>query len=127
LMSNDTQWANALTDPSSHVDKTYHVQVRGQPDDAMLARLAVGVTDATSGEELRAKRLSVVRVGSRSTCWLEVVLDEGKNRQIRRLLEAESLEVLRLVRIAIGLLALGTHEKGSWLLLKPAEIESLRP
>jgi len=61
---------------------------------------------------LRAKRVSLLREGERN-CWLEIVLDEGKNRQIRRMLEHCGVEVLRLVRVAIGALALGELAKGT--------------
>jgi len=126
LLTNDTRWGDAIVSPSSHVEKTYHVQVRGQPDAPTLARLAAGVVEPATGERLDVKRLSLLRVGSRSSCWLEVVLDEGKNRHIRRLLAVEGLETLRLIRIAIGPLALGTLVKGAWRHLAPDEVESLR-
>jgi 23S rRNA pseudouridine2605 synthase len=63
------------------------------------------------GELLRAKRANVLRTGERNS-WLEIVLDEGKNRQIRRMLEHSGVEVLRVVRVAIGPLALGELAKG---------------
>ena len=126
LLSNDTRWAAQLLDPASHVDKTYHVQVRGLVDASTVARVAAGVVDQRSGEALSVKRASLLRVGSRSSAWLEIVLDEGKNRHIRRLLAELDLEVLRLVRVAIGALALGTLAKGEWRLLTPDEVEALR-
>lgn len=126
LLTNDTQWGARLTDPASHVDKTYHVQVRAQPDDALLARLSGEVIERETGERLTARRVALLRMGSRSSAWLEVVLDEGKNRQIRRLLATEGIEVLRLVRVAIGSLALGTLEKGEWRHLTPTEVSVLR-
>ena len=126
LLTNDTRWAARLLAPESHVDKTYHVQVRGQMDDAAVARVAAGVVDDGTGEPLGVKRASLLRVGSRSTAWLEIVLDEGKNRHIRRLLAAFDIEVLRLVRVAIGPLALGTLAKGAWRMLTPREVQALR-
>lgn len=109
LMTNDTRWANGLLDPASHVDKTYHVQIGAVPDEAMLARFREGV--AVDGELLTASSIDVLRSGGR-TAWLEIVLDEGRNRQIRRLLGAFDIEVLRLVRVAIGGLLLGELAKG---------------
>ena len=126
LLTNDTRWADAIVGPASHVHKTYHVQVRGQPDAATLARLAAGVVDPATGEQLDVVRLALLRVGSRSSCWLEIVLDEGKNRHIRRLLAVEGLETLRLVRIAIGPLQLGTLAKGAWRHVSPDEVEALQ-
>ncbi|MGX8010177.1 pseudouridine synthase [Mesorhizobium sp. ORM8.1] len=109
LMTNDTRWANALLDPASHVAKTYHVQIASVPDETMLAQFRKGV-DA-DGELLTASSIELLRSGGR-TAWLEIVLDEGRNRQIRRLLGAFDIEVLRLVRVAIGGLQLGELAKG---------------
>lgn len=125
LLTNDTRWAAQLTDPASHVDKTYHVQVAGLPDAARTERLQAGVRDPETGERLSAKRITLLREGSRSSHWLEIVLDEGRNRQIRRLLAAEGLETKRLVRVAIGALALGTLAKGAWRPLTPDEVRAL--
>ena len=114
LLTNDTRWADALLSPESHVDKTYHVQVRGENLDTVVERVAPGV-----------KRVEPLRTGSRSTAWFTIVLDEGKNRQIRRLFEPLDLEVLRLVRVAIGPLPLGDLAKGEWRRLTPAEVKAL--
>jgi 23S rRNA pseudouridine2605 synthase len=122
LFTNDTRWAQRLLDPASHVDKTYHVQVDRHPDDALLARLRDGVDDA--GERLAAKAVRPLRAGSR-TAWLEVVLDEGRNRHIRRMLAALDVEVLRLVRVAVGPLRLGDLAKGAWRELTTEEVEML--
>jgi 23S rRNA pseudouridine2605 synthase len=85
--------------------------VRGAADKAVLKSLTSGVK-ASDGEFLCAKRARVVRHGDRNA-WLEIVLDEGKNRHIRRMMETLGLEVLRLVRIAVGPLTLGELQKGS--------------
>ena len=125
LLTNDTRWSSQVLDPASHVDKTYHVQVRGLIDAATVARLAEGIVEQSSGEHLSVKGVTVLRLGSRSSSWLAVVLDEGKNRQIRRLLDARGIEVLRLVRVAIGPLALGTLPKGQWRRLTAREVAML--
>ncbi|MCE5232499.1 MAG: pseudouridine synthase [Mizugakiibacter sp.] len=122
LMSNDTAWAAAITDPRTHLDKTYHVQVAGVPDSDALARMRSGVV--ADGERLAAKRVALLRAGSRNA-WLEVVLDEGRNRQIRRLLQVLGFETLRLVRVAIGPLELGELGKGAWRPLSAAEVAAL--
>ncbi|WP_191091441.1 pseudouridine synthase [Xanthomonas sacchari] len=124
LFSNDPQWAARVTDPGSGPDKTYHVQVDAVPDAALLARMCAGVVD--DGEPLRAKQARLLRQGERHA-WLEVVLDEGRNRQIRRLLAALGLDVLRLVRVAIGDLVLGDLGKGAWRELSAAEVTALAP
>ena len=122
LFSNDTGWASRITGPATGPDKTYHVQVGGQPDSAVLAALMAGVE--AEGEHLAARSARVLRLGSRNA-WLEIVLDEGRNRQIRRLLAAFQLPVLRLVRVAIGELAIGGLGKGEWRELSRAEAEAL--
>ena len=124
LFSNDPQWAAAILDPASGPDKTYHVQVDRLPGEALLAALQQGVSDG--GEPLRAKSAMLLRHGARNA-WLEIVLDEGRNRQIRRLLEAFVVGVLRLVRVAVGGVALGAVGKGEWRMLEPAERDGLAP
>ena len=122
LFTNDTAFADRLTDPARHLDKTYHVQIDRHPDDALLARFEAGIVDR--GERLALKRAGVLRAGER-TAWLEVVLDEGRNRQIRRVLAAFEIETLRLVRVAVGPLALGDLAKGAVRALTPAEVAAL--
>lgn len=123
LLSNDTVWAAGITDPATHREKTYHVQVDGQPDPALLARLGEGVVE--QGERLAARRVALLRAGEKNA-WLEIVLDEGRNRHIRRLLAAHGIGVLRLVRVAIGGLGLGDLSKGRCRHLLADEVEALR-
>ncbi len=122
LFTNDTAWADAITNPESHLNKTYHVQINCLADETLLQRMRTG-TRADS-DFLKIKRVSVVRRGEKNS-WIEVMLDEGKNRHIRRLLAAFDLAVLRLVRVAIGPLQLGTLAKGRYRHLTDAEVESL--
>ncbi|WP_292471016.1 pseudouridine synthase [Mesorhizobium sp.] len=123
LMTNDTRWANGLLDPASHVAKTYHVQIASAPDEAMLRRFREGAV--VDGELLTASSIELLRSGGR-TAWLEIVLDEGRNRQIRRLLGASDIEVLRLVRVAIGALQLGDLAKGKARHLTAEELAMVR-
>ncbi|UPG93204.1 pseudouridine synthase [Luteibacter aegosomatissinici] len=123
LLSNDTVWAAGITDPATHVPKTYHVQVAGHPDEGTITAMLEGVVD--EGEPLRAGAAMLLRQGEKNA-WLEVTLDEGRNRHIRRLMSALGFEVQRLVRVAIGDLPLGELPKGKWRHLLPAEIEALR-
>jgi 23S rRNA pseudouridine2605 synthase len=118
LLTNDSEWAARILDPAAHVAKTYHVQITALPDDDLLQALRHGVRQGT--EILRAERARELRRGNRNS-WLEIVLHEGKNRQIRRMLEALGIEVLRLVRVAIGELQLGDLAKGATRRLSPAE------
>ena len=110
LFSNDSVWAARLTDPASHVEKTYHVQIDRVPDETLLTALRAGTVDR--GERLGAVDVQLLRHGQRNA-WLAITLDEGRNRQIRRLLEAHGLRTLRLVRVAIGGLELGDLPKGA--------------
>jgi 23S rRNA pseudouridine2605 synthase len=125
LLTNDSRWSARLLDPASHVDKVYHVQIRGTEHEETIGRIAAGVRDAETGEQLSVKKVSLLRTGSRSSAWLEITLDEGKNRHIRRLLGALDVEVLRLVRVAIGTLQLGQLGKGEWRLLTSDEVRAL--
>ncbi|WP_077443736.1 pseudouridine synthase [Rhodanobacter sp. C05] len=122
LLSNDTGWSAAITDPASHLDKSYHVQVSGQPDASVLAAMQAGVLDG--GDLLKARRATLLRAGEKNA-WLEVVLDEGRNRHIRRLLAALGFDVLRLVRVAVGTLELGELAKGQWRRLSADEVRAL--
>jgi 23S rRNA pseudouridine2605 synthase len=123
LFGNDPIWAARITDPSSGPPKTYHVQIDRLPDAALLADLEHGVV--SHGERLRARSARCLR-GGEKYAWLEIVLDEGRNRQIRRLLEALDVSVLRLIRVAIGSLPLGELAKGRWRMLTQKEMDSLR-
>lgn len=122
LFSNDPQWAAAITDPAHGLDKTYHVQINRIPGDALLENLRSGVV--AGDEVLRAKSAVLLRAGEKNA-WLEIQLDEGRNRQIRRLLEAFDIQVLRLLRVAIGPLALGDLAKGAWRPLTTDEVAAL--
>jgi 23S rRNA pseudouridine2605 synthase len=122
LLSNDSEWAARVTAPETHLDKTYHVQVAGRPGDADIAAMIAGVEEG--GDRLKARHVSVLRTGEKNA-WLEVVLDEGRNRHIRRLLAALGFDVLRLLRVAIGPLTLGELPKGQWRRLDAAEAASL--
>lgn len=122
LMSNDTALAARILDPERGPAKTYHLKLRGRPDPALPARWLNGIWD--HGERLRAKDLALLREGPRSF-WLAVRLKGGRNRQLRRMAAADGLTVERLVRIAIGGLALGDLPKGRCRRLAAAEIERL--
>jgi 23S rRNA pseudouridine2605 synthase len=122
LLTNDSEWAARICDPATHLEKTYHAQVRATGASLPLKELVEGVR--VDGEMLRAQRAQTIRGGDKNT-WLEIVLDEGKNRQIRRMFEHFGIEVLRLIRVAIGPLILGKLEKGKSRMLTPAEKQSI--
>jgi 23S rRNA pseudouridine2605 synthase len=110
LLTNDSEWAAKITAPETHLEKTYHVQINKIADEELLQQLRNGIT-ATDGDFLRVKNVSILRQGERYS-WLEIILDQGKNRHIRRMFEELKIEVLRLVRVAIGPLTLGDLPKG---------------
>jgi len=122
LFSNDPVWAARITSPESGPSKTYHVQIDVLPDASLLSGLERG--RRVDGELLCATSASLLRSGTKHA-WLELVLAEGRNRHIRRLLAAFEISVLRLVRVAIGPLALGGLPKGAWRALTPPEIDAL--
>ena len=109
LLTNDSEWAASLLAPETHLPRTYHVQVSVVVEGALLASLQNGAK--IGNDHLRVQSAGILRRGEKNT-WLEIVLDEGKNRHIRRLLEHFGMEVLRLVRVAIGPLELGKLAKG---------------
>jgi 23S rRNA pseudouridine2605 synthase len=112
LFTNDSEWAAKITEPSSHLEKKYHVQVDRVADADLLVRITHEYEHAIEGEPLCATGARLLRQGGKNS-WLEITLDEGKNRQIRRLLEAQNVRVLRLVRVSIGPLELGDLKKGA--------------
>lgn len=120
LFTNDTVWANAIASPGSHLAKVYRVQIAAVASERRLDILREGIEDR--GETLRVVRASILRKGTKNS-WLEVVLDEGRNRHIRRMLRALGIEVMRLIRVAIGPLELGSLPKGS---VRPLELSEKR-
>ncbi len=111
LVTNDSEWAARITAPETHVDKTYHVQVTGRLTAKQVESLERGFAVA-DGEFLGVKGAALLREGERN-CWVEIVLDEGRNRHIRRMFESMGVEVLRLIRVAIGTVQLGDLAKGA--------------
>ena len=123
LFTNDTAWAEILTNPLNHINKVYHVQIDKIVDSQFLEKLVSGTM--VDGDFLAVKNASILRQGEQNS-WLELTIDEGKNRHLRRLLLALGATVLRLVRVSIGELTLGSLEKGKWRTLTDAEVLSLR-
>jgi 23S rRNA pseudouridine2605 synthase len=107
VLTNDTQLANRLTDPENAIPRRYAVTVRGLLTDENVARLTKGIGG------LRASG-AVVRKRSRRETHLMIELTEGKNREIRRMLQALGHEVTRLLRVAFGPIELGTLQPGDW-------------
>jgi 23S rRNA pseudouridine2605 synthase len=123
LLTNDSEWAARITAPETHLEKTYHVQIAKIADASLMETVKNGIR-TKDGDFLRVKDASLLRQGERNS-WLEIILDEGKNRHIRRMMEALGVEVLRLIRVAIGPLTLGDLPKSAVRALTPEEKLSL--
>ena len=123
LLTNDGGLANLLAHPRYGVEKKYLVQVAGVPSDELLDKLRRGIRLAEA--EVHAKRVSI-RSQHKQSAVLEMVLDEGKNREIRRMLATLGHKVHQLKRVAVGTLSLGNLLPGQWRQLAWTEIESLR-
>jgi pseudouridine synthase len=124
LLTNDTQFGDFITNPDSGITKTYLVKVNTLLGDDVIAQLHSGV------EMKRGDTATPVVVRRREDrgkyTWLHIVLTEGKNREVRRMIEAVGFKVLRLVRTRIGALTLEGLQVGGWRALAPAELASLR-
>lgn len=127
ILTNDHRLGERLTSPEHHVPKTYHARVAGIPDAEVLRALREGMTldDGTTTRAARVRVLGTPRGENGASTWLEIVLTEGKNRQIRRMGAALGHEVLELVRVRIGRLGLGDLAPGEWRELTPAEVGAL--
>jgi len=134
ILTNDHRLGERLTSPDHHVPKTYHARVRGVPDAEALRALREGLAldDGTLTRPAKVRVLGTprsrqgVRSGSGDpSTWLEIVLTEGKNRQVRRMGAAVGHEVVDLVRVRVGNLSLGDLAPGEWRELGLEEVRSL--
>lgn len=123
LLTNDSKWAARATAPETHLDKIYHVQIEAPASDSLTQELKKGYAVA-NGEVLRVKHAEILRSGQKNS-WLEITLDEGRNRHLRRMFEHRGIEVLRLIRVAIGPLTIADLAKGVTRTLTPTEKLSL--
>jgi 23S rRNA pseudouridine2605 synthase len=122
FLSNDGEFCLKLTHPRYGVRKTYLATVQGRVEPRIIPRLRAGVLEG--GEELKAVQARLIS-SNQTRSVLELVLGEGKNREVRRLLSALGLNVQRLVRIQIGPIRLGNLPPGRWRTLTETEIASL--
>jgi 23S rRNA pseudouridine2605 synthase len=123
LLTNDGELANRLTHPRYGVRKVYHAKLKGHPSPESLARLTQGVV--CDGEPLRVQGVEVLH-STRQNAWIAIRLEQGRYRQVRRMCEAIGHPVLKLIRVALGPLRLGSLRRGAWRHLSPTEVQSLR-
>ncbi|NES67239.1 MAG: pseudouridine synthase, partial [Okeania sp. SIO2D1] len=138
LLTNHGQLQHRLTDPKFAHPRTYWVQVERIPDDAALRQLKQGVT--IKNYQTRPAKVRLLSVEPNfppryppirfrktvPTAWLEIILTEGRNRQVRRMTAAVGFPTLRLVRVAIADLYMNELQPGEWRDLNQTEIESLK-
>jgi len=122
LMTNDNQFAERVTNPTSHVPKTYLVKASAVLTDRQLQQLRDGIELADG--PTRPALVTRLRDSGKFTHF-EITLTEGRNRQVRRMVEALQAKVLKLVRVRIGHIAIGRLPIGKWRLLTAAEVASL--
>ncbi|MHB8734662.1 MAG: pseudouridine synthase [Terriglobales bacterium] len=120
LLTNDSIFAERITNPATKVDKTYLVKVNALATEADLERLRNGL-DIGRGEQSGPATITYLRDNGHF-CWLEIVISEGKNRQVRRMIEALGYQVLKLVRTRIGKLELGDIPSGTVRAIQPSDV-----
>jgi 23S rRNA pseudouridine2605 synthase len=120
LLTSDTQLANWLTDPQSAIARRYVVTVRGRLTDEHARAMQTGIAG------LRASKVTIRKASARET-HLIVELTEGRNREIRRLIQSVGHEVTRLLRVAYGPIELGTLQPGEWREISIAEAQAAFP
>lgn len=123
LLTNDGELTNFLTHPKHEIPKIYHVKVKGKLTPEQIRE--IGRPIEIDGMTTKPVRVTLVST-DRDSSTLEMVLYEGRNRQIRRMCEARDVEILRLCRVAIGNITLGNLTPGKWRYLSHAQVEYLK-
>ena len=120
LMTNDNDLAEHISSPNSKVEKTYLSKVKGNPDIKVLEKGAV-----LSGELLKPKKIKIIKSNPLSSI-IELAITEGRNRQIKRMMQAAGVKLLSLKRIAIGNLELGDLKSGEYQILNNRNFKMLK-
>lgn len=123
VCTNDGELANRIIHPRYHVRKVYHVKVKGVPDKKVVDRLRSGVV--LDGKKTAPAGVSFLKRGERNS-WLRMTLYEGRNRQVKKMLELFRYQVLKLRRVALGPLALEGLPPGAYRKLRPDEVDKLQ-
>ncbi len=122
LLTNDGDFAHAVTHPSTHIPKLYRVTLRPAMTEEQRLQFEEGIV--LDGRRTAPAQVHIVS-SEPERCVVEITLYEGRNRQIRRMCESLGLEVARLRRNAVGKVRLGMLPTGSWRYLKPEEVRDL--
>lgn len=125
ILSNDGDLTYRLTHPKWHLPKIYRVLVRGALTESALRVMRAGMT-LSDGTELAPVRARELKTTPRGDTWLEMILGQGVNRQIRRMLQDLNLTILKLSRVQQGPLKLGELKPGQWRRLTQQEVEALK-
>lgn len=124
LITNDGDFAQKITHPKENIPKTYHVKLSTTPKDSDLKKLVTGVS--IIGGKVKALRAQIIPTrGSDKYPWVEIVISEGKNRQVRQMFQKIGCDVMKLQRVAIGELRLGKTQKGKYRLLGTQDLKKL--
>lgn len=123
LLTNDGEFAQKVSHPKNDISKTYLVKVDGQPSAEHLRKLLRGVS--IIGGRARAKHVEVIERGRAKYAWLKIIITEGRNRQIRQMMEKIGFDVLKLQRVAIGQLRLGKLKRGELQVLTPTDLKKI--
>lgn len=122
FLTNDGQFSQTIAHPQKGVPKTYLVKLDGQPSDEHLKKLLRGVS--LPGGKAKALAVAKVRYGdSKKYDWIKIIIDEGRNRQVRKMFEKIGFDVKKLRRVAIGNYRLGKLKKGQFLLMGPSDLK----
>lgn len=119
LLTNDGEFSNSVIHPSKHIEKKYRVTVKPKIKEEQLVKLSSGME--IDGYKTEPAKISVLKDAEDRTV-LEVIIKEGRNKQIRKMCENVGLTVARLKRLSIGQLKLGMLQPGKWRYLSPKEI-----
>lgn len=123
LLTNDGDFAHEISHPTSEITKTYHAKLDGLPTEAKLEKLRRGVS--IPGGKVKALAIKRLNKGTQKKDWIEIVIQEGKNRQVRKMFEKIGFDVVKLKRVAIGNLKLGSLKSGVYRPLTTKDLEQI--
>ena len=123
ILTNDGDFSNAVANPKSKISKTYHAKLDGTPTAEKLNKLTRGISIV--GGRVKALEAILLKKGSGKNAWVQIKVNEGKNRQVRRMFEKIGFDVLKLKRVAIGRMKLAGLKIGEYRKLSPEDMENI--